>query len=360
MQEIKALEAAAEAGDAAAQYRLAAMLSQTGEKARAAHWLSLAASSGHPGALYTRATELLARPPAQMAPAEAASMLERAAAKGGAAAAMQLSVLVALGLGATRDWPRAVGLLSRAAKAGHPAAARAFRALGAVCGAGGRADAPIEFAAIEDAARAFAPQRRPSESVHDSPEISVYRGLLAPFECAYVAQAARPILTPSAVVDPARSGAVEATYRTSDGATIGLLDLDLALIAIDRKLCAAVGVPFENAELMGVLRYRPGEEYKPHHDCLPEDAKDYSEVRRTGQRTRTLLVTLNENFEGGETIFPRLGVSFRGRAGDALLFQNADENDRPIPDSRHAGAPVTAGEKWMLTLWIRSKRFWFW
>ena len=112
-------------------------------------------------------------------------------------------------------------------------------------------------------------------------------------------------------------------------------------------------------ELMGVLRYRPGEEYRPHHDYLPEDAVDYSDVRRAGQRRATLLTPLNAAYEGGETLFPRLGLRFRLAAGDSLLFENTADGE-PIADSLHAGAPVASGEKWMLTLWLREKRFWFW
>ena len=82
---------------------------------------------------------------------------------------------------------------------------------------------------------------------------------------------------------------------------------------------------------MGILRYRPGQEYKPHHDYLPEDDADYSEVKRSGQRARTLLMPLNEGFKGGQTVFPRLGLSFSCAAGDGLVFHNTDDNGQPYP-----------------------------
>jgi len=74
------------------------------------------------------------------------------------------------------------------------------------------------------------------------------------------------------------------------------------------RLAQIAGVPFENCELMGILRYAPGQEYFPHHDYLPEDAADYSEVKRSGQRIRTLLITLNDDYDGGETAFPVAGM----------------------------------------------------
>ena len=140
----------------------------------------------------------------------------------------------------------------------------------------------------------------------------------------------------------------------------GLLDLDLALIAIYARLAHFAGVPHENCELMGVLRYAPGQEYKPHHDFLPEDAEDYSEVKRSGQRSRTLLIALNDEYEGGETIFPKLDVKLRGAPGDSFVFHNTDADEKPYPETLHAGAPVASGEKWLLTLWCRARSFWFW
>ncbi|MEZ5894575.1 MAG: 2OG-Fe(II) oxygenase, partial [Parvularculaceae bacterium] len=197
-------------------------------------------------------------------------------------------------------------------------------------------------------------------ALRESPAMISADNLLSADECVYVVCASAPLMQPSRVVDSEIGGAAGAQYRTSDGAVIGLVDLDLALVAIYARLARAAGVPNENCELIGVLRYRPGQEYKPHHDYLPEDAKDYSEVRRAGQRARTLLVYLNDGYEGGETKFPTLDVVHRGKTGDGFVFHNLDGSGAPDPRTLHAGAPVTRGEKWLLSLWCREKRFWFW
>ncbi len=197
-------------------------------------------------------------------------------------------------------------------------------------------------------------------SLHTAPDIYRADGLLSSDECAYLICASAPLLTPSLVVDPAKGKADHAQYRTSDGALISLLDLDLVMVALYARLARAAGVTWGNCELIGVLRYRPGQEYKPHHDYLPEDGNDYSEVKRSGQRARTLLVALNDSYEGGATVFPRLNIEFRGATGDALVFSNTDDKGAPYPQTLHAGAPVMNGEKWLLSLWCRERRFWFW
>ena len=53
----------------------------------------------------------------------------------------------------------------------------------------------------------------------------------------------------------------------------------------------------------------------------------------------TLLVYLDDDFDGGATDFPEQGETVTPRAGDALWFQHA---------LLHAGRPVTRGTKHVL------------
>ncbi|GJL92811.1 2OG-Fe(II) oxygenase [Hyphococcus sp.] len=417
MENLKEIEALARAGDAVAQYRLAAMLDQAGRKDDARAWNEKAAEAGHPGAMYTLACAMLAVPPAEMKVSEAIDLLQRASSSGGAAAMRLLAVLRALGLGVARDWKAAVAHLAAAAKAGHPAAMRELAILaecvsakarigdGLIADAARKGDwiaqcfavrrsgllsgeeaatmrsrliaAGVNFIRLDeneqtvsqgldvDALAALALTEAPDHassqiSLNAAPDIYRVNALLNEDECAYLICASAPLLAPSLVVDPAKGKADHAQYRTSDGALLSLLDLDLVMVALYARLARAAGVDWPNCELIGVLRYRPGQEYKPHHDYLPEDENDYSEVKRSGQRARTLLVVLNDGYEGGATEFPRLKIEFRGGTGDALVFSNTDMKGAPYPETLHAGAPVARGEKWLLSLWCRERRFWFW
>lgn len=421
METIESVTARANAGDAGAQYQLAARLAQAGKADEAAGWLDKAVAAGHPGAIYTRAGELISGRPDGAAAERAVAMLSGAVAKGGHGASRLLAVLKAIGLGTIEDWNGAVDLLAGAAAGGHPAAMRELASLAFVGGvaadnaarllsaAASKGDwiaavlglrlggvfteseagallsrlhasrapllegfGPVARAAILAPSRveietlakiAKAPRERaPGRGILNArlPRIESIKGALSPFECDYLICVSAPLLTPSAVVDHEQGAAKQEIYRTSDGAAIGIVDLDLALFVLWKKLASLAGAPVCNAELLGLLRYRPGQEYKPHHDFLPEDDRDYSEVRRTGQRSHTLLVALNDRYEGGETHFPKLGVSWRGARGEALHFENTDAKGAPIRDSLHAGAPVRAGEKWLLSLWLRENRFWLW
>jgi predicted 2-oxoglutarate/Fe(II)-dependent dioxygenase YbiX len=110
---------------------------------------------------------------------------------------------------------------------------------------------------------------------------------------------------------------------------------------------------FEPAQIM---HYAPGEEFRPHYDFLTPDSPGMAaQIARYGQRIATFLLYLNEDFDGGETVFPLKDISYRGRAGDALFFANIDTANAPDPLTRHAGRPPTRGEKWILSQWIRDR-----
>ena len=73
-----------------------------------------------------------------------------------------------------------------------------------------------------------------------------------------------------------------------------------------------------------------------------------------GQRVQTVLVYLNDDFVGGATHFPHLQLSVQPKAGYALIFSNTDSDHTPNTRSQHAGTPVESGEKWLASKWIRA------
>ena len=216
---------------------------------------------------------------------------------------------------------------------------------------------PCVDAALTLAKTAYAPT--PS-ALHDDVSAKSFQRVLSPLECDYLIAIASQVMQPSKVVDASVADSIGAHYRTSDGGTILPIMFDFPLIGILNKLAAAADLPVSHAEFPAMLRYRPGQEYHPHHDYLEEDQDDYSKVKACGQRAATLLTYLNDGYEGGETSFPDLNVSYKGNAGDCLYFRNTDLEGTPIPASLHAGVPVTSGEKWLATSWFREKPFWSW
>jgi predicted 2-oxoglutarate/Fe(II)-dependent dioxygenase YbiX len=128
------------------------------------------------------------------------------------------------------------------------------------------------------------------------------------------------------------------------------------LRVIIERIARAVGLSTRLFEVAKLLHYEPGQQFAPHHDFQqPTTPALAREIAQRGQRVATVLVYLNDDFEGGETEFPRIALKHRGATGDALMFANVRPDGALDHDSLHAGLPTTRGVKWVLSQWIRSR-----
>lgn len=178
------------------------------------------------------------------------------------------------------------------------------------------------------------------------PHIELIVGLFSAAECRYIQLLAQPWLEP-AMIYAATGAGMRDPHRDSDNMVIAPMTEDLVIQAINRTIAAASDTQVTWGEPLHVLRYTPGQQYRPHHD-----AHAYAQVEK--RRVATALLYLNDNYEGGETNFPELGITVRGGVGDLLIFHNLDANKMPDMRMIHAGLPITSGEKWLATRWIRG------
>ncbi|BCS83404.1 prolyl 4-hydroxylase [Cotonvirus japonicus] len=118
-------------------------------------------------------------------------------------------------------------------------------------------------------------------------------------------------------------------------------------------------IPVENAEDLQVVRYLPNQYYNEHHDsCCDQTDKCHEFINRGGQRILTVLIYLNNEFEGGNTYFKNLDVKIKPKTGDALVFFPLAKNTNKChPLALHAGMPVTSGQKWIANIWFRERKF---
>jgi prolyl 4-hydroxylase len=191
----------------------------------------------------------------------------------------------------------------------------------------------------------------------ERPVIVLLESVLSNEECAELIELARPRLKPSTVVDPRTGANAVADYRNSEG--MFFLPGETALIArLDRRISQLMNGPEENGEGLQVLRYGPGGHTAAHFDFLiPSNPTNEASLQRSGQRVSTLMVYLNDVAQGGETVFPEVGLSVCPRKGNAVYFGYANSWQQVDASSLHAGAPVLEGEKWAVTKWMRARRF---
>jgi prolyl 4-hydroxylase len=174
--------------------------------------------------------------------------------------------------------------------------------------------------------------------------------------CDALIAGARPRLKPARVYDTETDGFTTRDARRNSAAEFGVGDMDLVLLAVRERLCAIAGLPPVQTDGAQVLHYAVGERFVDHVDYFEPSVEAHARhIAQGGQRVATLLVYLNEELEGGETCFPRLGISHRGGKGDVLTFVNVDAQGRGDPRTLHAGLAPTAGEKWVLSQWVRDR-----
>ncbi len=183
------------------------------------------------------------------------------------------------------------------------------------------------------------------ERISMVPDIQKIPVFLSAEECEYIIEMAIPLQQPSVVVHPSTGAFVQDPIRTSTAAAFPFISENPFLHAINQRIAVATGTQYDQGEPLQVLSYTVGQEYKPHSDALPDFHN---------QRVKTVLVYLNEDFEGGETFFTKIGKAIRGQRGDAILFTNVDMQGKPDPAAIHAGRPVDNGRKFILSKWIRE------
>ena len=184
------------------------------------------------------------------------------------------------------------------------------------------------------------------------PRIVVFGNLLTGLECEELIAASRPKLARSETVNRASGGTELNEARTSEG-TYFFHDASPLLERINRRIAQVTRWPLAHGEPLQILHYGVGAEYQPHYDYFsPEDPGTASLLTHGGQRVATLITYLNTPAAGGATVFPDIGLEVAPLRGHAVFFSY----DRPQPVSRtlHGGTPVTAGEKWIATRWMRQ------
>ena len=264
--------------------------------------------------------------------AAARSFLAQAANAGDHNAALLLASFLASGTAGALEWRKALAILRGLAP--HVARAREQIAL-------------LDAMNVDDDG---APRSLPSlRKLSEHPCVETCPKLLTVSEARYLAATATPHLQPALVVDEATGRMIAHPVRDSDGAMFGVHLEDLVVSTLNRRIAGLTNTRYGQGEPLQLLRYHNGGQYRPHMDALPSNEPN--------QRIMTVILYLNDDYAGGETVFPRTGLSIRGKLGDALVFRNANSSDQPDPLSLHAGAPVTAGTKLIATRWIRRNPF---
>jgi hypothetical protein len=332
-----------------AHYQTAMSLYGQGRHAEGAEVLAQAAQGGHVPAMTLLGCQMLAGRGVPLDSVNGVRWILAAAERGGGMACTTAAGLLAAGAGGRPDWRRALDYLLRAAELGFPSAQAQLRLLAGRDGD----DWKALRRAIDIKTWRQPPKSRP---LTQEAKVLAFEGVASPAVCDWIIAQAKGRLRPAKVYDT-NGGQAVSSARSNSAVQLSLTDADLVVLAVRERLAACAGLQVMHLDGPQLLHYAVGESFAPHFDFHdPDVPAQAARIAAAGQRVATALLYLNdEGLEGGETDFPRLGLRHRGRRGDALVFFNVDAAGEVDRQSWHAGLPPTAGEKWLLSQWIRDR-----
>lgn len=282
--------------------------------------------------------------------------LSKAASEGQAHA---IAALLRIGLGRGHLPAIARNQAAALARSGHPLGA-AFEAASANLEIRELENADsipaIDEDVIETIGRWLGAALPETQALCDDPPVAQVCSFLPPVICDYLVANAAPHLRPAHILDPSTGQDRPDPYRTSLTASLPDGVFDSVLWAIKDRMARLAGADLMQGEALSVLAYRAGDQYRAHFDFLTADDGPVSaDLARRGQRIATTLVRLNDGFDGGATVFPRLDISWSGAPGEALVFRNVTADGTGDKRTLHSGGEVTRGMKLMASLWLRER-----
>lgn len=158
-------------------------------------------------------------------------------------------------------------------------------------------------------------------------------------------------LRPSLITSPTS----DKHFRTSRSCDL-CFSGDQFIAHIDERIAQTLGIRLSHSEGIEAQRYDIGQQFKEHHDFFEPRTDAYTEFASAqGNRTWTFMVYLTECESGGATSFPAIEKKLLPKKGQAVLWNNLYANGAPNFETLHAGEPVLAGHKVIITKWFREK-----
>jgi prolyl 4-hydroxylase len=332
----------------------AARHDEAGRHDDAINALARGTQEGNLEAMTELAKRLVVGDRAPLLPKDGARFLVDAAHAGHAEAAVRLATLTALGAHVPQSWSDTLGLLVLAADRGSGSAQGQLETLA------GRTvderDGDRRWRRLAESVDVrFWATAPPGTTLSPHPPVRMYQEFVTDPVCEWLIEQARPRLGRALIYDPA-GGDVADHMRTNSAASFDLMTADVVHAAVQTRIAAAIGLPVQHLEAATVLHYSPGEQITDHYDFVNPRMPGYAtEIAERGQRIATFLVYLNDDYEGGETDFPQLGLRYHGGKRGALFFANALPNGEPDLRMVHAGLPPKNNEKWLLSQFVRNR-----
>lgn len=143
----------------------------------------------------------------------------------------------------------------------------------------------------------------------------------------------------------------ENTYENSRTSTTHFYKKseDQIIKLIEERVAGYTNKPINTLEPLQIVKYEVGQEFKPHYDWFENKFAQ----KINDQRQYTIFAYLNDVEEGGETYFPNLDIKIKPKKGDAIFWENCENQNECHHLSYHQGIAPKKGVKYGLNIWTR-------
>lgn len=201
-------------------------------------------------------------------------------------------------------------------------------------------------------------KRYPAEQISIDPPIWVVHNVLDESVCNHLVQLGQQRMHRSTVVDKSQIH----QDRTSWSAFLDY-EQDPIVQYTESLMQSFIHLPRTHLEGLQVVRYEPGQQYKPHYDWFVPGSELFDQhMVQGGQRLVTIFAYIEASqLTGGKTSFPNLNVSVTPRLGSIVIWPNVMYKQSKTkmakfvedPRTLHGGEPVIHGRKHGLNVWFR-------
>jgi|TARA_R110000796_G_scaffold27018_5_gene74685 prolyl 4-hydroxylase len=186
----------------------------------------------------------------------------------------------------------------------------------------------------------------------DTPSITVFENAL-PIELCneLIEKHTRDSMNPNSGKQSRQESFAQVTEQVENrGISLGMDPLHYDTLA--SAIVQYADIPFSHIEAADIYNYVQGQFLDLHHD-YPYDPKQINYYKAGGDRVGTGIFYLNDDFVGGETNFPKVGVSIKPKAGSFLYFKQCYD-EATNWSTIHESTKILSGTKWIASCFFSS------
>jgi prolyl 4-hydroxylase len=143
-------------------------------------------------------------------------------------------------------------------------------------------------------------------------------------------------------------------YRNALTETLPRTDL---VESIRMRVGKLLNMDYLNSEGVVFIKYELGGVFYEHSDFFQHHSPEMAMLISQGMnRIKTAIIYLNDDFEGGITQFPHIGVEVKPETGKLVSWNNGTEYGQWYSESNHLSTIITKGTKYIITFWMHQGR----